>query len=209
VHTQGDQVVSEIVTAAPDRPPTRIGVNGAQVTIESWRGSEFSARVNEAMAIYALAMGYSTYAGVQRGITARRHADNRGFACRAAVRDDGALVGFGYGYTTLPGQWWHDLVRKAIGPVYASEWLGDAFELSEFHVLPHYQGQRVGYQLLTELAADIPHRAMLLSTPDSKTRAFRLYRSMGFVDLARNYLFPGDARPFAVLGATLPLTITS
>ena len=27
----------------------------------------------------------------------------------------------------------------------------------------------------------------------------------GFVDLARNYLFPGDARPFAVLGARLPL----
>ena len=46
---------------------------------------------------------------------------------------------------------------------------------------------------------------MLLSTPDSDTRAFRLYRDTGFVDLARNYLFPGDARPFAVLGARLPL----
>jgi len=46
---------------------------------------------------------------------------------------------------------------------------------------------------------------MLLSTPDADTRAFRLYRSMGFRDLARNYLFPGDSRPFAVLGAWLPL----
>jgi ribosomal protein S18 acetylase RimI-like enzyme len=183
-------------------------VNGVEVRIESWRGSEFSARVNEAMAIYALAMSYSTYAGVQRGITARRHADHRGFACRAAVRADGALVGFGYGYTTLPGQWWHDLVRKAIGPAAADEWLADAFELSELHVLPHYQGHRLGHQLLTELAGDIPHHAMLLSTPDSETRAFRLYRSTGFLDLARNYLFPGDPRPFAVLGATLPLPRT-
>jgi ribosomal protein S18 acetylase RimI-like enzyme len=47
---------------------------------------------------------------------------------------------------------------------------------------------------------------MLLSTPDSDTRAFRLYRDLGFVDLRRDYLFPGDSRPFAVLGATLPLT---
>src|SRR5258708_2067339 len=100
------------------------------------------------MAIYALAMSYSTYAGVQRGITARRHTDNRGFACRAAVRADGVLVGFGYGYTTMPGQWWHDLVRKAITPPVADHWLGDAFELSELHVLPHYQGHGLGRQLL-------------------------------------------------------------
>ena len=46
---------------------------------------------------------------------------------------------------------------------------------------------------------------MLLSTPDADTRAFRLYHQLGFEDLRRRYLFPGDARPFAVLGARLPL----
>jgi hypothetical protein len=46
---------------------------------------------------------------------------------------------------------------------------------------------------------------MLLSTPDIQSRAFRLYRDLGFVDLRRHYLFPGDVRPFAVLGARLPL----
>jgi ribosomal protein S18 acetylase RimI-like enzyme len=59
--------------------------------------------------------------------------------------------------------------------------------------------------LLASLARDLPHRAVLLSTPDADTRAFRLYRDVGFVDLARHYLFPGDSRPFAVLGARLPL----
>ena len=48
---------------------------------------------------------------------------------------------------------------------------------------------------------------MLLSTPDIDTRAFRLYRHVGFVDLRRHYLFPGDVRPFAVLGARLPLRL--
>jgi hypothetical protein len=48
---------------------------------------------------------------------------------------------------------------------------------------------------------------MLLSTPDIDTRAFRLYRHVGFVDLRRHYLFPGDVRPFAVLGARLPLAL--
>ena len=73
------------------------------------------------------------------------------------------------------------------------------------HVLPQYQGAGIGRRLLTSLAASIQHRAMLLSTPDADTRAFRLYRSLGFLDLARGHLFPGDARPFAILGAQLPL----
>ena len=88
----------------------------------------------------------------------------------------------------------------------AAEWLSDSFELSELHVLPDHQGRGIGRRLLTSLADGLPHRAVLLSTPDADTRAFRLYRDLGFVDLARHYLFPGDSRPFAVLGVRLPLT---
>jgi ribosomal protein S18 acetylase RimI-like enzyme len=138
-------------------------------------------------------------------MTARRHLHNLGFGCLAAVLDDGTLVGFGYGYTTAPGQWWHDLVRKALSPELAAQWLEDSFELSELHVLPDYQGHGLGRTLLTGLARVVVNSAILLSTPDNDTRAFRLYRHLGFVDLRRHYLFPGDRRPFAVLGARLPL----
>ena len=72
-------------------------------------------------------------------------------------------------------------------------------------MLPEYHGIGIGRQPADLAGRRHPARAMLLSTPDSDTRAFRLYRDTGFVDLARNYLFPGDARPFAVLGARLPL----
>lgn len=175
------------------------------VTIVSWSGPQLAQHISEAMAIYVVAMNYPTYAGAQRSVTAQGHTGYAGFACRAALRDDGRLVGFAYGYTSTAGQWWHDLVRRAVTDEIAGEWMRDAFELSEMHVLPHYQGFGIGRQLLTSLAASIPHEAILLSTPDSDTRAFRLYRSLGFVDLAREHRFPGDARPFAVLGARLPL----
>ena len=177
----------------------------ASPRVVTWSGKEFAKRVNEAMRIYAVAMGYPKHAADQRAVTARRHADNHGFASRAAVLEDGTLIGFGYGYTTTSGQWWHDLVTRALGKDLARDWLTDAFELSELHVLPEYQGHGAGKALLLALAEGIPHSAMLLSTPDSDTRAFRLYRSLGFEDLRRHYLFPGDARPFAVLGARLPL----
>jgi ribosomal protein S18 acetylase RimI-like enzyme len=182
-----------------ERPP----LTGAH--IESWSGRQFSGRVDEAMRIYVRAMKYPDHTGTQRAVSARKHVSHDGFACRAAVLDDGTFVGFGYGYTTKPGQWWHDLVHHALRPEAAGQWLHDAFELSELHVLPEYHGIGIGRRLLTSLADGIPHSVMLLSTPDQDTRAFRLYRDTGFIDLARNYLFPGDSRPFAVLGVRLPL----
>lgn len=188
---------------------TPSALNDSSAGVQSWSGEQFAARVDEAMQIYARAMGYPRSAAEQRAVTARRHTHNEGFACRAAVVADGTpggvLAGFGYGYTTAAGQWWHDLVRTALTEPLAHEWLTDAFELSELHVLPELQGRGLGRQVLLDLAAGIPHSAMLLSTPDADTRAFRLYRNLGFVELRRRYLFPGDARPFAVLGARLPL----
>ncbi|MDP9118243.1 MAG: GNAT family N-acetyltransferase [Actinomycetota bacterium] len=175
------------------------------VEIQQWTGRQFSARVDDAMSIYVQAMGYPAHAGTQRAVTARRHTRNAGFACRAAIAPDGSLAGFGYGYTTVSGQWWHDLVRRAMTREMAGEWLANSFELSELHVLPRCQGAGIGRSMLTDLAGSLPHRAMLLSTPDADTRAFRMYHNMGFSDLARHYLFPGDARPFAVMGVRLPL----
>ncbi len=173
--------------------------------VVSWTGEQFVQHVDELMSIYVQAMGYHDSAGHQRALTARRHVHLAGFACRMAVLEDGTLVGFGYGYTTARGQWWHDLVRRALSDELAGQWLSDAFELSELHVLPEQQGIGLGRTMLTRLAADLNHPAMLLSTPDADTRAFRMYRRLGFVDLRRDYLFPGDSRRFAVLGARLPL----
>lgn len=180
---------------------------GDSASVRPWSATDFTTRVDDAMDIYAQAMQYPPHAARQRAATARRHVQNAGFACRAAVLPDGTLVGFGYGYTTAPGQWWHDLVRRALSRELCDDWLRDAFELSELHVLPAFQGYGIGRELLTQLAQSIGHAAILLSTPDADTRAFRLYRDLGFVDLRRHYLFPGDARPFAVLGARLPLDV--
>jgi len=178
-------------------------MTGARIV--EWSGRLFVARIDEAMVVYVRAMRYPDHTGAQRAVSARKHVALPGFACRAALLDDDTLVGFGYGYTTRPGQWWHDLVRRAVDAETAQRWLVDAFELSELHVRPAAQGQGLGERLLRSLADGLPHRTMLLSTPEGENRAWRLYRDSGFVDLARNYLFAGDGRPFAVLGARLPL----
>jgi len=164
---------------------------------------DLRARLDEAMAIYVTAMGYPSSSGAQRGTHLLRHAGFDSFRCRAALTAEGRMLGFGYGYTSLPGQWWHDLVLRAISGD-TEHWLGNAFELSELHVMPAAQGTGLGERLLRSLADGLPHRTMVLSTPEGENRAWRLYRRLGFYDLARNHLFPGDHRPFGVLGARLP-----
>lgn len=176
----------------------------AAARIETWTARDLESRVDEAMAIYVAAMHYPDHAGRARGRAMRGQLSYPAFAARAALDPNGVLLGFCYGYTSEPGQWWHDLVRRAISRPVARHWLDAAFELSELHVRPEAQGHGLGQALLTSLGPGLTQHAMLLSTPEGDTRAFRLYRRMGFVDLARKHLFPGDGRPFAVLGRALP-----
>ena len=174
------------------------------VRIEIWTAEQFHQHADDAMAIYAKAMGYVTQAGVVRARSARSQSTFPDFASRAAFDADDRLIGFGYGYTSEDGQWWHELVRAALVPDLATEWMADSFELSELHVHPSAQGRGVGRALLESLATGLPHRHILLSTPDADTAAMHLYQRLGFQDLARHYYFPGEVRPFAILGRQLP-----
>jgi len=180
------------------------------VIIAQCSAAELRERVREAMAVYETAMAYPPGTGAQRAGYAVGHTRLAGFRAVLAVEDrDGRLVGFGYGYASKAGQWWHDQVRLAIGPELAKRWLVAAFELCELHVLPDYQGRAIGREILLTLSELVEQRRMLLSTPEGPTRAWRLYSSLGFVPLARQYRFPGDVRPFGILGAHLPLTAQS
>jgi ribosomal protein S18 acetylase RimI-like enzyme len=169
--------------------------------------------LHEALAIYGAAMGYGDSVVAGRYGYAVQHTERNGFravgAFVEAPRGDGTagekLVGFGYGYLVAPGQWWHDQVRNALDRRTAKQWLPGAFEVCELHVHPDHQSRGLGRQLLHALVAGTAAPVALLSTPDTDTKAFRLYHADGFVDLARGYHFPGDSRPFAILGARLPL----
>jgi ribosomal protein S18 acetylase RimI-like enzyme len=59
--------------------------------------------------------------------------------------------------------------------------------------------------MMHALAAGRPERTAVLSTPHGQTRARRLYRSLGFVDLLAAFGFPGSGPPYAIMGAMLPL----
>ena len=166
-------------------------------------------RLYEALGLYVTAMGYPKGTAEQRAPMWLAHMLRDGWRCVAAIDPNDQLTGICYGYRGSPGQWWHEQVRRGVielaGPARADEWMTDYFELTELHVRPDSQGQGTGEHLLRMLLDGVPNGRVLLSTPEGRTRAWSLYRRVGFVDVLRNYRFAGDPRPFAVLGQTLPL----
>ncbi len=173
-----------------------------------WTADDLARRLDDAVAVYGEAMGYPVdLLDARRGYIGT-HLRRAGFRAVATVTTDGRLVGFGYGYSSAPGQWWHDQVRSALDPVARQRWLTDCFEVVELHVRPAAQGHGIGASQLTALLGMATGTTTLLSTPEADeatSRAWRLYRRYEFVDVLRDFRFPGDARPFAILGRPLPL----
>ena len=174
-----------------------------------WKPDDLARRLDDAVAVYGEAMGYrSELREARRGYIAT-HLRRPGFRAVATLTTDGQLAGFGYGYTSVPGQWWHDQVQAAMGEDARKRWFTDCFEVVELHVRPAAQGHGLGARQLKALLTMATGTTTLLSTPEADeqaSRAWRLYRRFGFVDVLRDFRFPGDERAFAVLGRDLPLT---
>lgn len=182
---------------------------GAGVRLVRWSAQDLLNRLDDVITVYGEAMGYSVdLLQTRRGYIAT-HVRRPSFHAVATLDDTGQLLGFGYGYRSGAGQWWHDQVRNAVRQDARREWLTDCFEVVELHVRPLAQGHGIGAHQLTALLAPVAESRTLLSTPEAdepSSRAWRLYRRFGFVDVLRHFRFPGDERPFAVLGRRLPLS---
>jgi ribosomal protein S18 acetylase RimI-like enzyme len=186
---------------------------------------QFTDELDALAGIYALAMAAPATELPGRVSIMERHAGHPAFRAVLAVqpaeqgrhRDRGeavagdrrALIGFAYGFHGSAGQWWHDVVTGNLtarrGSETAGRWLGDSFEFAEVHVHPDHQARGTGRAMMHALATGRPERTAVLSTPHGQTRARRLYRSLGFVDLLPAFSFPGAGPAYAIMGAVLPL----
>ncbi|RZQ59976.1 GNAT family N-acetyltransferase [Amycolatopsis suaedae] len=171
---------------------------------------EFRDRLREALDLYVAAMHYPQGTAEQRAPMWLTHVLREGWRCVVALDTDGTMLGLAYGYRGRAGQWWHEQVRRGLAQESGDEgvrlWMTDYFELTEIHVRPADQARGIGSDLLRRLLSGVDYPRVLLSTPEGPTRAWRLYRRMGFTDVLRDYYFAGDPRPFAILGRTLPLS---
>ena len=162
--------------------------------------AEFAANIPTTAHVYGEAMRRPPELVVQRREIMSSHVVRPGFVGVLARNDDTEIVGFGYGYHGRAGDWWHDVVAKALGRRAAREWLSDSFELAELHVLPDWQGKGIGRRIIETVLSKATGDTAVLSTHDRESPARALYRSLGFEDLLTGFVFPGSNEVYVVMG---------
>ncbi|MEU3505595.1 GNAT family N-acetyltransferase [Streptomyces hundungensis] len=166
---------------------------------------DLAARVDEALAVQAIAFGLSAEeVGVRRHIVLR-HLSYPGARALGATTADGRLAGFVYGMPNDRAHWWSTVVEPYLRNNATDHWLDDTFVITELHVHPAFQNRGVGRALITTITDTATEPRSILSAIDTESPARALYRALGYVDLARQVHFPSAARRYAVMGAPLPL----
>ncbi len=172
-----------------------------EVTIEA---IDLAAWAPYALDVQAVAFGLSPEEVAVRLQIVGRHALQPGVIALGAL-SGGRLVGFGYGMPNHREHWWSTVIEPHLEARGYGDWLDDAFAVTELHVLPDFQGHGLGSSLIRSLCERSGRPRSILSAIDAETPARRLYRSLGYRDLARAVRFPNTVRPYAVMGAQLPL----
>ncbi|MHC5904098.1 GNAT family N-acetyltransferase [Streptomyces sp. S6] len=166
---------------------------------------DLSARVDEALSVQAIAFGLAPDEVAVRRQIVLRHMTNPGARALGVTTAEGRLAGFVYGMPNDRAHWWSTVVEPYLRALGNTHWLDDSFVITELHVHPAYQNRGAGRALITAITDDVPQPRSILSAIDIDSPARALYRSLGYHDLARRVLFPSAPRPYAVMGAPLPL----
>ncbi|MFI9603814.1 GNAT family N-acetyltransferase [Streptomyces sp. NPDC052043] len=166
---------------------------------------DLSVHVDEALAVQAVAFGLGADEVAVRRQIVLRHMTCRGARAFGATTADGRLVGFVYGMPNDRAHWWSTVVEPYLRARGHGDWLDDSFVITELHVHPSHQNRGIGRALITTITDGASEPRSILSAIDTDSPARGLYHSLGYEDLARQVLFPSAPKPYAVMGAPLPL----
>ena len=179
------------------------------IRLEVWTGSEALNRLDDVMTVYAEAFLDVFEADPARARRDRRihvagHLGRSDLAFVAALDETDDLVGMTYGVPGRTGNWWHDVVSRALPQPESAYWMSDVWEIVELHVRPPWQGRGLGRELLrASLSLSRNRTAALSALDDPSLPARNLYAAEGFTPLLTDFAFPGGITKYAILGKLL------
>ncbi|CAM4291628.1 acetyltransferase [Bacillus manliponensis] len=130
-----------------------------------------------------------------------RHIGYEGFKGVAALNEEGLLIGFSYGYTSLKGQFYHDLLKIALSEENNQHWLEDCFECVELSVHTDYRGKGLGTILHNILLENAPNKTSILTTQVDNDIARRMYNKLNWIDV-KEPIYPGETA-YVIMGNLL------
>lgn len=134
----------------------------------------------------------------------KRHAARQDFRFLGAFTGDRKLVGFVYGYTGAPGQWWYDRVARALDDAARARWLDPGhFEFTELAVHPDHQRLGIGSRLHDGVLTGLAHERAMLSALADNAPVVSFYRRRGWETVLERLRFEPGRPEFTIMGRTL------
>ena len=136
-----------------------------------------------------------------------RHGLMQGFAgCLARDATTERILGVGYGFSNLPGQWWRDRVAQALGPSRTRELLDNSFCLMELGIVRSARRHGIAEALVKGLLTQQGHPQALLSTQSDNSGALAFYLATGWHIVAPKMSFGFGFAPYDILWCPRPHT---
>ena len=134
-----------------------------------------------------------------------KHYRYHGFKGSVCISGDEEIVGFVYGYCSMPGQYYHELLANELGSVESKRWLKDCFELVELAVHPSHRNLGYGKLLVTQLLKEVQNQTAILTTQVTNQSARKLYQGLGW-EVVKEPFIPGNSNahsPYVIMGKVL------
>lgn len=132
-----------------------------------------------------------------------KHRSYNGYRGLVMYSDKDEVVGFAYGYTSLPGQYYHELLSKEFDSKEYQKWLNNCFEFVELAVHPRFRKMGLGKELVTQLLEGAPNKTAILTTQSDNEPARALYGSLNWTLLKKTF-YPHDLNhPYVIMGKEL------
>ncbi len=109
-------------------------------------------------------------------------------------------MGFAFGSSAIPGQWWRDQVALHVSH---TDVLEDCWCLVEIAVLRSHRQRGAASAMLEFLTKDLPHARAALSTQVSNAAAKAFYAKRGWHTLVPSMVFAPGQEPYTILGRSL------
>ncbi|MEH7384416.1 GNAT family N-acetyltransferase [Bacillus sp. JJ1521] len=133
----------------------------------------------------------------------KKHLNYDGFRGYIIKSDAEEILGFSYGYSSRPGQYYHQVLAAELGPKEYEKWLEDCFEFVELAVHPKHRNQGYGKLLIHELLKGVTNRTVVLTTQVNNKSARNLYEGLGWMVVREPFIITNNDTPYVIMGKVL------
>lgn len=132
-----------------------------------------------------------------------KHAGYEGFIGLKAKDSNGNILGFTYGYTSLPDQFYREKIAKQLSKIERDTWLVNCLEFVELAVDHSYRRLGIASKLHDYLLKNSNHNTAVLTTGIENKPAINFYRKKGWKTIKKDAPIISENNLQVIMGKVL------